>query len=270
MNENLMVVKQLPVIEEHLKDLKNKIEEQVNEAVSLVVTEETLKSVKIVRANLNKLSKEFEAKRLEIKKKVLEPYNEFENIYKECVSDPLKRADDTLKGKISSVEETLKERKYKEVQEYFDEYAMQNHVSDIADFKRSGLNITLSASMKSLKSSAKSYIDNIISDLALIATQEHKNEILFEYKQSLNVSEAVTTVKTRHAAIDEQEKSEDNGNVSIQETTISVPEENAAPLSAPEVEEQEQIISLRFTVWGTKTELKKLKNYIIERGLRYE
>ena len=38
--------------------------------------------------------------------------------------------------------------------------------------------------------------------MALIDTQEHKVEILVEYKQHMNVSQAITTVSERHKAIE--------------------------------------------------------------------
>lgn len=41
-------------------------------------------------------------------------------------------------------------------------------------------------------------------DLAMIGTQEFKDEILVEYKKTLNASQAVTFAIQRHAAIDEE------------------------------------------------------------------
>ena len=58
--------------------------------------------------------------------------------------------------------------------------------------------------MKSLKEQAKYFIDKVADDLKLIETQEHKAEILVEYKQTLNVSNAITTVANRFKAIEEE------------------------------------------------------------------
>ena len=60
--------------------------------------------------------------------------------------------------------------------------------------------------MKSLKEQAKQFIDKIVDDLKLIETQEHKAEILVEYKQTLNVAQAITTVTNRFKAIEEEKK----------------------------------------------------------------
>ena len=48
MKEGLIVIKQLPQIEEHLKDLSTEIDKKVKDAKSLICTEETVKTVKQV------------------------------------------------------------------------------------------------------------------------------------------------------------------------------------------------------------------------------
>ena len=62
-NNELIIVKQLPIIEEQLKKASDEIDEKVKNAVALVCNEETIKIVKEVRATLNKELKEFEDKK---------------------------------------------------------------------------------------------------------------------------------------------------------------------------------------------------------------
>ena len=54
MDNTLMKVTQLPVIEEHLRSRKEQTERRVAEAMSLVCTDETLTSVKNIRAEMNR------------------------------------------------------------------------------------------------------------------------------------------------------------------------------------------------------------------------
>jgi hypothetical protein len=203
MIKDLIEVKQLPVIEEQLKNVSAVIEERVKNATSLVCTEETVKTIKELRASLNKDFKEFETQRKIVKEQVLKPYNDFENIYKECISDKFKNADLVLKGRIETVENELKAKKEQEVKDYFEEYKKENNI-DFIEYGQAKINVTLSASMKSLKEQVKEYIDKVVDDLKLIETQEHKAEILVEYKQTLNVSTAITTVVNRFKAIEEE------------------------------------------------------------------
>ncbi len=220
MNNEMIVIRQLPIIEQELKAVSEEIEVKVKNAVALICTEETVKTIKEIRATLNKESKEFEDKRKQVKSEIMKPYEEFEAIYKECISDKYKAADIELKNKIDSVENELKENKKAEVVNYFNEYLNSKNI-DFVTYEQANINVTLSASMKSLKEQAKNFIDKISDDLNLIDTQEHKAEILVEYKQSLNVSNAITTVTNRFKAIEEerakQEQESDKRVLTIEE-----------------------------------------------------
>ena len=103
MNELIKVV-QLPVIEEQLRSMKEAVDKRVEEALSLVCTEETIQTVKSARAELNKEFQALEEQRKEVKKAVLGPYERFEAVYKECVRDAFKKADAALKGKVDATE----------------------------------------------------------------------------------------------------------------------------------------------------------------------
>ena len=62
-NTELIVVTQLPVIEDQLQAVKATIEERVKTACSLVCTEETYKEIKKIRSDLNKEYLELEKRR---------------------------------------------------------------------------------------------------------------------------------------------------------------------------------------------------------------
>ena len=273
MNENIIVVKQLPQIEEHLQAIKEEVTAKVNGALSLVCNEDTIKEVKAVRANLNKDLKDFEERRKAVKKAIMTPYEAFESVYRDCISDTYKRADIELKAKIDSVENELKAQKTKEVSDYFNEY-LQSKGIDFVIFDNANINVTLSASMKSLKEQAKAFIDKIADDLALIDTQEHKDEILYEYKQSLNVSNAITTVANRYKAIEEAKAREEERKAREQAEAEAAAKVEA--LTPPTVEpivppvEEEPILTLKFTVRGTRTKLRELKEFLERGNFDYE
>ena len=177
MNNEIIVVKQLPIIQEQLQQIKADVTARVETALSLVCTEDTVKVVKDERASLNKELKFWEDKRKEVKKAVMTPYEEFEAVYKDCISDIFKKADVELKGKIDSVEKALKDEKETKVKEYFTEYLASKNITMPLTFECANINVTLSASLKSLKEQAKAFIDRVCDDLALIETQEYKEEI---------------------------------------------------------------------------------------------
>lgn len=296
MPNELIVVKQLPIIEEHLRTLATEIDERVAEAKSLVCTEETYKDVKRTRSELSAQFKKLEAQRIAVKKAVMDPYSSFESIYKACVTDKFKDADADLKAKITEVEDGLKKQKEDEVRAFFNEYKSSLGI-DFVTFENTGIAITMTASKKSLKEKAQAYLDQVMDDLSLIGTQEYKDEILVEYKKTLNAAQAVTFVIQRHAAVDEERQRREAAEVErvnreraqkqveeiVQETrTASSP--MAPPVAAPvpknEVAEQgstlaphgntAKIYSMTFTIRGTIDQLKRVKQFLIDGGFDYE
>ena len=288
MSNELIIVKQLPMIEEHLKERSEEIEKKVENAKSLICTEENVKTIKEVRAELNKEFKEVGTQRKMVKEQILAPYTKFEEIYKTYISDKYKSADIDLKNKIDTVENELKKQKEQEIKDYFEEYKKANYIYFI-NYEQAKINVTLSASKKSLKEQAKAFIDKIVDDLRLIETQEHKAEILVEYKNDLNVSKAITTVTNRFKAIEEEKKrqeelkqkqleeaqriADENIRVQTEETKKALDNFNVSKtvvLQKPIEEKQEEILTLKFTVKGTRTKLKELKQFLESGGYDYE
>lgn len=274
MSNEIIVVKQLPVIEQQLAQIKEQVAERVAAVTKLVCTEETVKAVKKARTELNAEFKQWEDKRKEVKKAVITPYEKFEDVYNDCISNSYKTADKLLKQRIDEVENELKAKKAAEVQSYFEEYLASKGI-DFVTYAQAGLNVTLSASIKSLKEQGKEFVDRIVSDLALIETfTDLKAEILVEYKKSLNVSDAITGIKARTRAIQEEQARQATEAERKAAEAQRVAEIKAAAtevVEAPaEVQQEEPKLTLRFTVRATRTKLKELKKFLDEGGYIYE
>lgn len=268
-NKELIIVKQLPIIEERLKELSTEIDTKVANALSLVVSDETVKEVKKVRADLTKDFKDLEEQRKMVKEKVLAPYQAFEEIYKTYVSEKFKSADIELKNKIDEVETRQKELKEQEVGAYYNEYAISEDLEWLVNdkyYQLANINITLSASMKSLREQAKEFIDKVADDLKLIDTQENKEEILVEYKKDLNVSKSITEVSNRHKQLEviKEEIKKQEEVKATEEKIIAKVEEVIKPI------EKEKEYCVSFKVYGTKEQLLKLKEFLNNGGYRYE
>ncbi len=145
MEEKMQVItlKQLPVIEEHLQLVKADVEARTNNAMQLVCTEETRGDVKKIRAELGKEFTAMEEQRKRVKEAIMEPYNQFEAVYKDCISDPYKKADAELKRRVDEVEAGLKADKVNAVQSYFDELCKANNLPWLR-FEQMNLKIGLS------------------------------------------------------------------------------------------------------------------------------
>ncbi len=206
--QNGIVLKQAPVIQHKLEEAGKQVTQRIDSLNidSLVATDETLKSLKEMRAELNKELKEFEEQRKFVKQGVNKPYQEFEQVYKEQISDKYTGAVDKLKEKIGSVEMKLKEQKRNELIEYFDQYCASEKI-DFLKFSNAGIEVNLSTSTKKYKEQIQEFIERVKSDLALIDSEEYAAEILVEYKKTLNASQAITNVRERKKAeAEEQER----------------------------------------------------------------
>lgn len=175
MSEELIVVRQLPVIEEKLKQIKTDVTNRTQQVLSMVCTEETLAAVKKERAALNRELADWEEQRKAVKQAVMSPYEQFEAVYRDCVSDVYRSADSQLKTKIDEVENGLKAQKEAEVKAYFNEYRDSRGMGLDAflTFGQAQLHVTRSASLKSLKAQAKDFVDRVCDDLVLI--ESHRN-----------------------------------------------------------------------------------------------
>ena len=193
--KRLIIVKQLPEFEEHLHLIKEEAEKRVADAMQMVVSEETVKTVKKVRAELNSEFSALEQSRIAAKKAVMEPYEKLEAIYKTCVTDVYGPANEQLGSKIADVENGLKEVKKEKVKAYFEECCVAANI-DWLKYEQAEITVTLSASEKSLKEKAKSFVSRISSEIGLIETQEHADEIIDVYKrQVLNGERPFLTTK---------------------------------------------------------------------------
>ena len=255
MNTDLIIVEQLPIIKEYLQKARCEIGEKVKYVTSLECNEETRKEIKKLRAELNSDFQDFESRRKEVKSKISEPYKQFELVYKENISEPFKDGLRQLDNRIATVENEIKSRKKAEVLTYFDEYQKSCGI-DFLSFENSGIPVTLSASEKALKTAAKEYIDKIADDLKLIETQEYSDEILIEYKKSLSLSAAITTVCNRHRELDElaQSKAEQEKKADRYELAENMVDEVMTELAPPTVkseptdEQVGEIFELSFNV----------------------
>lgn len=280
--ENAIILKQLPIIEDRVRELGERVAERVARSVSLVCTEDTYKDIKKERAELNKEFEALEAQRKAVKSAILAPYSRFEETYKECVAEPYKAADKQLKGKITEVEDGLKQAKEREVREYFLEYCASKGL-DFPCFTATKIKVNMTDSVKKLKERAKEIVDLVAKDVEAIRGMDHADEILVEYKQDFVLSSAIARVTARHKAIEAEKVAEaerlekEAARQRTAEAVQQVEQEEmkavspvvAAPVTI-ETPAPAKRFRMGFYVYGTMEELKKLKAFLIEGGYKYE
>lgn len=280
-----MMVVQLPIIQERLQDIRQSVTVRTNQAKSLVCSPETLRDVKQARAELRAEFDSLEAQRKAIKKAVMEPYDRFEKTYKECVSDAFTAADNELKGKISNVESGIKSQCENRLHAWFEELRDLNHL-DFLRWEQTGIKVDMASAQqktpKKLMAQIGGFVQRVRDDVTMISSMEDAEEIMVEYKRTLNAAAAISTVRERHKAIDREAKER-----AVRENSIRQEEDHAQhvrdyalkavdaltqPKAYPAVstqEEQEPKYRCIFSVVATKEQLKKLKEFMNQEGIQY-
>lgn len=273
MNDLIQVI-QLPIIEERLRSLKESVDKQVDDALALVCTEETVQAVKATRADLSKRFKGLEEQRKAVKKAVLGPYEQFEAVYKECVSDSFKRADAALKEKIDDVEAEMKQRCEDVLREYFAELCAAEHVEWLT-YDRSGIVVDMASARakmpKKLREKLADFVSGISRGMELISSMDDADEIMVEFKRTLDAAQAISIVQERHQRIEaEKEAQALREEQRAREAEAVAKVEAAAPPTVEPPIEAEKVYRCTFTVSATKPQLRKLKEFLNQEGIRYE
>jgi len=261
----LIILEQLPIIKSHLENLSIEIKEKVDKATSLVCTPENYKEIKEVRSNLNKEFQELETQRKEVKKAIMEKYDEFDIVYKENVANLYEQADKDLKKKIDESTNVLIEKKINQIRSFAEEHIKFNHLENIIKFEDIPLNINLSCSMKSLETATLEFLKRVSDDLECISSDENRDELLYEYQNNgFNYANAVKTVRIYHEELkkikEQQEKVE-----ATKIDEVQVAEVVEEIISTPkEIEPKEK---WTFTIEATKSEALDIKCYLESRGI---
>lgn len=272
----LIEVKQLPIIEEQLRSLQEEITNIVNEAMALACTEETVISVKERRAELNKLFGELEQRRKAVKAEIMAPYDRFEAVYKDCVSGPFKAADAALRQKITDTEAGIKARCEEKLKKYFDELCRSYDI-DWLTWDRVGVKVDMASAKqdapKKLMAEVCTFVFGVATNLKWIANMEHADEIMVEYKKTLNAVEAASTVAERHRRMDAEAAARQEAQeraAAQKEEAPHVPATEAFSVPKRVQQAQEERLTVAFEVTDTVERLKMLKQWLIANNYDFE
>ena len=268
--ERLIVVRQLPVIEEHLRTIKESTIQKTTAALSLVCSAETLQEVKATRAELRKEFEEMETQRKQVKAAVMAPYDQFDAVYKDCVSNQFKQADESLAKKIAAVENGIKEACENGLREYFLELCDSNNV-DFINYEQAGIKVDMvSAKSKTptkLRNQIEQFVSGVASDVRMISQMDDSEEIMVEYKRSLSVAKSVAAVQDRHHQIEAEKAAAAQRQQAQEQEAKAV--ERVQSFAPPIAEKKQEVLCLTFSVTDTKPRLRLLKQFLDANGYNY-
>ena len=291
MNE-IAVIKQLPIITEQIKRVGEELDERLESLNlnNLVCSEESKQEIKDLRSTLSKEFQEFETQRKEIKNKIMEPYEIFNQTYKEEIESRYQNADEILKNKIDEVESEIKHKTEEKMQQFFEEYKKSKSIiqDNYLEFHELEMKVNLNLLsnkgelVKKVKDEIKQKVDTISNELETISTMAHQEEIMVEYLKHKNLYQAIKEVNDRYVALEKVQKHQEEVK-EIQEQENTVIEKVDEVLQAPVVEETiegqmtiddfesaDEIYEITFKVRGSLSNLREVKQFLENGGYDYE
>ena len=242
---------ELPSIKYDLAPLKEQVELIKQKYSGLVISEQDLAEAKKITAQLNKVSKEIGRKRIDITNAIKQPITDFENEIK-AISKDIDNVSNEIKTQLDDYEEKRKEEKRKLILEH-ELWADYMVFDEIWLNKTTGIDI-IEQSMETQKT--------IFQNNSLLITTTCKGNALNpdKYLQMLvdkyPVQQIVDIINN-----DIQVKNEykEEKSVEIAPTPITV-------------EDTLDTTQMAFTlkIYGTKTQLKALRQFIDNNGMTYE
>lgn len=211
-NTELKVVdfKVLDQISFNYDELKQEISKQLSKYEGLIFEEKDIKEAKETRANLNKLKKQVNDKKIDVKKEFMKPYTEFENKIKdilEMIDKPCNQIDIQIK----QFEQKTKDEKKNKIIDIFNDNI--GELKQILNIQRIWNDRWLNASydIKDIELEILGVIDRAKTDLQIIENMKSEFEIQLKdkYISSLDLS-TIMQEKTRLETIKNNEEQRQN------------------------------------------------------------
>lgn len=295
----LQVIKQqAPIIEFNYKELEITLTELLVKYENLIITEETEKEGKDIRAELNKLSKKLDDFRKDVKSEVSKPLTDFEEQMKLLVAK-INLINEPISKQLKELDDKRKEQKAEEINviitDIIEQFELEPHYASKLDISAKYLNksetmakITedLNERAKLLKQNQESHrlhVD-IIHTTVSIYNNKLKSKIdaqpfiMLLESHSFPINEVVQKIhELGKQKIEEQLELEQ---LEMQQAINNIALDDDKALEdylkrskvmelTPEAQEG-PILSATLTFYGTKMQMQALKSIMEKIGIKYE
>jgi hypothetical protein len=289
-------------IDFNFAELKQTLLEKLEKYKGMTYTEESIQLAKTDRANLNKLKKAINDKKVDIKKQCMKPYEEFESKVKELIGlidEPIEEIDKQIK----TYEEKQRQEKQKEIEAYYYEAASgyrNEAIGSIPDIiplsqiqKPQWLNVAYT--MKNIKTEINEAITKVRQEIGVIESlkSEFEVEILNKYVENLSLADAMThkmKLEEMKRKIEEQKRREEEKERQRKEqeeleklAEIEVERQREAekqaeeiedledliPIFEPDLEPEPQLERLTITLLVTPDQKNRLRQFILDQGIKW-
>ncbi|MBP3927245.1 MAG: DUF1351 domain-containing protein [Clostridium sp.] len=276
-------------IQWNFAELKQEIAEVVQGYEVSIYTEDMIPQAKTDRAKLRKFVDAIDTKRKEVKKKYMEPYEQFEREAKELIN-MVQKAIDNIDSQVKAVEERKREEKTAKIREFYDDniYDLGQYLPFEKVFRLEYANAT--TSMKSIKQEILDKIQMVAEGLAILNEVDSKfaGDMKAVFLKTYDIGLAMAErnrleqeEKRREEYMAEQQRRKEEREARTKAEAqqvmsagvkspepVSAPVEMVAPAAASKAAEKIHVID--FRVHATMAQLDALKAFLNDKGIRFE
>ncbi|GEM_PF-7102891 len=265
-SKSIVVTREPTIVYEMLKPISESIAAKIValNIESLEPTEANLAEIKRTRTDLKKDFEIIESARKMAKELILRPYELLDEQYKKLIATPFATADAKLKNLIDEVETEILTAKVNSLKTYFQEH----NAFEFVRFEDLGLKIIKSKSDKAIKDEIDAYLVNIETAINTIETLTDKERILAKFQMSKDLNRAISETN-QEAQREEAIKAQNEARAAANQPKVEAAEEKPKePSTEPEIDNT--VYQASFTVFATRAQLKKLKEFMQNEGVSYE
>jgi hypothetical protein len=199
-NEQQIIVQQGSVIFNDFERIKQQAIRLAALIKTVEVDEENLKQSKKLLASVNNRVKLLEEKRIEIKKTMLQPYQEFEAQVKEIVGI-VKEADDVVRQQVRQLEEEERAIKAEILEDRFKKRIVHYSFRDLFNFKDflQPKHLNKTTQIDAVEAEMIQFLERITKDLKVIEAMPSAEALLSAYIESKDLAAAIAQVQREEA-----------------------------------------------------------------------
>lgn len=272
----------LPEIQWNHEEAKAYTLQKAQEYQSIAYTDADKSAMKADRAQINKFVSAMEDERKRVKAFYNEPYEKFNAQVKE-VLQPMRDTIQIIDQGLDEIEQKYREEKTELCRKYYD-----RHIGDLREllpFERTIREEYYKRAFKEnkLEQAYMDFFGRIREELKALEElpERFRDKAVLEYMKSFSLSDAIRegkrleemekVMEERRLAQAREEEARKAAQALQAKNVPDAPAEPSEPekQEAPEEEQPEPVLFLDFRVWGTREQLMRLRQYLIDNGLKF-
>ena len=277
---------ELPAEIGNFEEVKAAISEALKEySTDAIVTADSVKDAEKTRAHLRRVKEQVETYRKDAKQAYL---SKFETLEAQCkeLSGMIEKPIAAIDGKIKDFENAENEKKYSELQAFFDKIGAPEwlRLDDVISQKWKNKTATVSKLQQEISESVCSIEDNLKELEKLYGQSPLWTAIIEKFRTSKDKSQTLvyaTQLERQHSEeqkraeeIQRQREAEEAARAEAAQNALREPEAPQAVIQPETVQTAvpaaERLVSGSFRVTGTREQIKALAQFMKSTGIRYE